>query len=98
MLSAHVKRHFSDCRKQIEDRIKSSLDFINSDHNFGDKLRFEDVFHGIEELPCVEYVYDLALYSENTTLAQLKEYDIYLRQDVLCYPGEINLELVASDR
>ncbi len=96
--TVYVKRHFSDCRKQIEDRIKSSLDFINSDHNFGDKLRFEDVFHGIEELPCVEYVYDLALYSENTTLAQLKEYDIYLRQDVLCYPGEINLELVASDR
>ncbi len=96
--TVYVKRHFTDCRKQIEDRIKSCLDFIDSDHNFGDKLKFEDVFHSIEELPCVEYVYDLSLYSENTSLAQLKEFDIYLRQDVLCYPGEINLELVASDR
>ena len=96
--TVYVKRHFTDCRKQIEERIRSSLDYINSDHNFGDKVRFEDVFHGIEELPCVEYVYDLSLYSENTALAQLKEFDIYPRQDVLCYPGEINLEIVSSDR
>ncbi len=96
--TVYVKRHITDCRKQIEDRIKSSLDYINSDHNFGDKIRFEDVFHGIEELPCVEYVYDLSLYSENNSLAQLKEYDIILRQDVLCYPGEINLEIVSSDK
>ena len=96
--TVYVKRHITDCRRQIEDRIRSSLDYVNSDHNFGDKIRFEDVFHGIEELPCVEYVYELSLYSENTTLAQLKEFDIYLRQDVLCYPGEINLEIVSSDK
>ena len=96
--TVYVKRHFSDCRQQIEERIRSSLDYINSEHNFGDKIRFEDVFHGIEELPCVEYVYDLSLFSENSVLAQLKEFDIYLRQDVLCYPGEINLEIVTSDR
>ena len=96
--TVYVKRHISDCRRQIEDRIRSSLDYVNSDHNFGDKIRFEDVFHGIEELPCVEYVYELSLYSENTSLAQLKEFDIYLRQDVLCYPGEISLEIVSADR
>ncbi|MBQ3798134.1 MAG: baseplate J/gp47 family protein [Butyrivibrio sp.] len=96
--TVYVKRHFTDCRKQIEEKLRSSLDYINSDHNFGDKIRFEDVFHGIEELPCVEYVYELSLYSENVALAQQREFDIYLRQDALSYPGEINLEIVSSDR
>ncbi len=96
--TVYVKRHYSDCRKQIIERIRTILDYINSDHNFGDKLQFEDVFHGIEDLECVEYVYELSLFSENNNLAQLKEFDIYPRQDVLCYPGEINLEIVSSDR
>jgi hypothetical protein len=96
--TVYVKRHYTDCRGQIEKRIRGKLDYINSDRNFGDKLMFEDVFHAIEDLPCVEYVYDLSLHSENGKLAQMKEYDIYPRFDCLCYPGEINLELVTSDK
>jgi hypothetical protein len=96
--TVYVKRHFTDCRKQIEDRIRAKVDYIGSDHNFGDRLMFEDVFHAIEELPCVEYVYDLSLHSENNKLAQMKEYDIYPRFDCLCYPGEIDLELVTTEK
>ena len=96
--TVYVKRHYTDCKRQIEDRLKAKLDYINSDKNFGDRLMFEDVFHAIEDLPCVEYVYDLSLHSENNKLAQMKEYDIYPRFDCLCYPGEINLELVTSDK
>ena len=96
--TVYVKRHFSDCRKQIENRIRSKVDYRGSEKNFGDRLMFEDVFHAIEDLDCVEYVYDLSLHSENTKLAQMKEYDIYPRYDCLCYPGEINLEIVSSDK
>ncbi len=96
--TVYVKRHFSDYRKQIEDRIRSKVDYIHSEKNFGDRLMFEDVFHAIEDLDCVEYVYDLSLHSENSKLAQMKEYDIYPRHDCLCYPGEINLEIVSSDK
>lgn len=95
--TAYVKRHFNDCKNQIEERIKSKIDYINSEHNFGDRLMFEDVFHAIEELPCVEYVYDLSLHSENNKLAQMKEYDIYPRFDCLCYPGEITVEIVTAE-
>lgn len=95
--TAYVKRHFNDCKHQIEERIKSKIDYINSEHNFGDRLLFEDVFHAIEELPCVEYVYDLSLHSENNKLAQMKEYDIYPRFDCLCYPGEITVEIVTAE-
>ncbi len=96
--TVYVKRHYTDCQKQIEDRIRGKVDYINTEHNFGDRLMFEDVFHAIEDLECVEYVYDLSLRSENNKLAQMKEYDIYPRYDCLCYPGEINLELVTSDK
>lgn len=96
--TVYVKRHFTDCRAQIEERIRSRVDYINTEHNFGERLRFEDVFYAIQELDCVEYVYDLSLHSENNKLAQMKEYDIYPRFDCLCYPGEINIELVTSDK
>ncbi len=96
--TVYIKRHYTDCREKIEERIRSKIDYINSEKNFGDRLMFEDVFHAIEDLSCVEYVYDLSLHSENNKLAMLKEYDIYPRYDCLCYPGEINLELVTSDR
>ncbi len=96
--TAYVKRHYKDCRRKIEDRIRAKLDYINSDHNFGDSIMFEDVFHAIEELDCIEYVYNLSLHSENSKLAQMKEYDIYPRFDCLCYPGDINVEIVTSDK
>ncbi|MBP3825630.1 MAG: baseplate J/gp47 family protein [Butyrivibrio sp.] len=95
--TVYVKRHFRDCKAQIESRIKSRIDYINSDRNFGDILMFEDVFHAIEDLDCVEYVYDLSLRSDNNKLAQLREYDIYPRFDTLCYPGEIEIEIVTAD-
>lgn len=95
--TVYVKRHFSDCRAQIEERIKARLDYPNSDHNIGEVLKFEDVFHAIEELLCVEYVYELSLHSENPKIAQLKEYDIIPRFDCLIYPGNIQLQIVTSE-
>ncbi len=96
--TVYVKRHFSDCREQIEERIKSRLNYLDSEHNIGETLRFEDVFHSIEELPCVEYVYELSLHSENAKLAQLKEYDIIPRYDCLIYPGSIQIQIVTSEK
>ena len=96
--TVYVRRHFGDCRKQIEDRIRSRIDYINSDRNFGERLNFEDIFYAIEDLECVDYVYDLSLHSENDRLAKVKEYDLYPRADCLCYPGEIQLEIVTADR
>ena len=96
--TVYVKRHYTDPASQIEERIRGQIDYISSDRNFGENLMFEDVFRAIEDLDCVEYVYDLALHSENNKLAALKEYDIFPRYDVLCYPGDIQLELVTSEK
>ncbi len=96
--TVYVKRHYTDVEKQIKDRITAQIDYTTTDKNFGERLMFEDVFHAIEDLPFVEYVYDLSLASENNKLAQLKEYDIFPRYDTLCYPGDIQLEIVTSDK
>ena len=96
--TVYVKRHFTECRSQIEERIQGCLNYMDSEHNIGEVLKFEDVFHAIEELPCVEYVYELSLHSENTKLAQLKEYDIIPRFDTLIYPGSIQLQIVTSEK
>ncbi|MBO4457644.1 MAG: baseplate J/gp47 family protein [Butyrivibrio sp.] len=96
--TAYVKRHYASAEKQIEESIRNQIDYLKSDRNFGEKLRFEDVFSAIEELDCVDHIYNLTLHSENGKLATAKEYDIYPRYDVLCYPGDIQLEIVTSDK
>lgn len=96
--TVYVKRHFTDCKTQIEERISGCVDYIHSERNFGERLMFEEVFHAIEDLPCVEYVYELSLHSENNKLAQVKEYDIIPRYDCLLYPGNIQLEIVTSEK
>ncbi|MBR6483921.1 MAG: baseplate J/gp47 family protein, partial [Clostridiales bacterium] len=96
--TVYVKRHFADPSSQIMERIKAQIDYMSSDKNFGEPLMFEDVFRAIEDLDCVEYVYDLSLHSENNKLAALKDYDIFPRYDVLCYPGDIQLEIVTADK
>lgn len=96
--TVYVKRHYATPEKQIEEIIRNQVDYLRSDRNFGEKLRFEDVFRAIEGLECVDHIYNLALHSENGKLATVKEYDIYPRYDVLCYPGEIQLEIVTSEK
>ncbi|MBO6241275.1 MAG: baseplate J/gp47 family protein [Butyrivibrio sp.] len=96
--TVYVKRHYADTYSQVEEKIRQQIDYINSDRNFGDALLFEDVFSAIENLDCVDYVYNLSFFSENSKLATLKEYDIIPRYDVLCYPGDIQLEVVISDK
>ncbi|MCR5594706.1 MAG: baseplate J/gp47 family protein [Lachnospiraceae bacterium] len=96
--TVYVKRHFADCREQIEERIRTRLNYMDSDHNIGEILRFEDVFHAVEELPCVEYVYELSLHTENAKFAQLKEYDIIPRFDCVIHPGNIQLQIITSEK
>ena len=95
--TVYVKRHYKDCKANIDSRIRSKIDYIHSDRNFGDILMFDDIFNAIEDLDCVEYVYDLSLRSDNNKLAQLREYDICPRFDTLCYPGDIDIEVVTAD-
>ena len=95
-LTVYVKRQFSNSREQIEGRVKQLLNYIEGDKNFGDPLTFEEVFAGIEDLDCVDYVYDLFMQPENLKNAALRDSNIYPAENCLLYPGQILLETIIS--
>ena len=96
--TVYVKRHFSDCREQVEKRICDIINYPESEKNFGDPLTFEEVYSGIEELDCVEYVYELFMRPENLKAAALRESNIYPGENCLLYPGRISLEIITYDK
>ena len=66
---------------------------MHSDKNFGDVLRFNEVFHAIEDLDCVEFVYDLSLQPQHSSQAKLKDADIYPAENCLLCAGTLALEV-----
>ncbi len=97
-LTVYVKRHFSDSKERIERRLKQILNYRESEKNFGEPLTFEEVFSGIEELDCVEFIYELFMRPDNMKYAVMKESNIYPGENCLLYPGQIELETVTSSK
>lgn len=87
-----VKSQYENSREMIEAAVRRKIDYLHSEKNFGDVLYFEEVFHEIESLDCVEFVYELSMHPQNAGLARLEESDIIPAQNCLCYAGEILLE------
>ena len=93
----YVKLHFANAQEQIEAVIRQRLDYLNSDKNMGEILKFDEVFHAIELLDCVEYVYDLTLRPKSVAGAHLSDADIIPDANCLLYPGDIHVETVAFE-
>ncbi|MCR5411077.1 MAG: baseplate J/gp47 family protein [Lachnospiraceae bacterium] len=92
--TVYVKRHFTDSKEQIEQRIRSMVNYLDSEKNFGDPLTFEEVFSSIEELDCVEYVYELFMRPQSLKHAALREGNIFPGENCLLYPGNIDVEII----
>ncbi len=92
--TVYIKRHFGDCRERIEERIRENVDYVESDRNFGDVLKFEDVFRAVEELDCVEFIYEMTLIPENVKRAKVIDTDIHPVENCLLYAKDIELETV----
>lgn len=88
----YVKNQYEDTLAQIEQTIRKKIDYIHSEKNFGDILKFDEVFHAIEELDCVNFIYKLSLYPQEPAFAKLLDSDIQPGENVLCYAGDISLE------
>ena len=89
----YVKRHYEREQGLIEQTIREQLDYLESERNFGDVLKFDEVFRAVENLECVEYIYDLTLHPQYPGAAKIKDNDIYPNEDCLCYAGDIQLEI-----
>ncbi|MBR2186658.1 MAG: baseplate J/gp47 family protein [Lachnospiraceae bacterium] len=96
--TVYVKRHFTDCREQIENVLKRELDYAGTEKNFGDPLKFEEVFRALEELECVEFVYELFIRPENSKYAGIREANIYPAENCLLYPGRLEIEIVTYEK
>ncbi len=89
----YVKPTYENCREQIEQAIRERLDYIGSDCNFGQVLKFNEVFHAVESLDCVEFIYDLSLQPQHVSQAKQKDADIYPIENCLLYTGDLALEI-----
>lgn len=89
----YVKPHYEGSREQIEAVIRRELDYISTERNFGERFHFDGLFHQIEALPCVQYIYELSVVPQNLLYAAQKGLDIQPADNCLLYPGEIQLEL-----
>ena len=96
--TVYVRRHFTDSREQIEKKIKQIVNYMESEKNFGEVLTFEEVFSGIEDLPCVEYVYELFMRPESLKHAALKESNIFPGENCLLYPGQVDVEVITFSK
>lgn len=89
----YVKKHYENSKEQIESYLNQNLDYVKGKHNFGELMKFDEIFYGIENLECVELVYELAIYPQNSKYAIMQGMDIKLIDTCLCYPGEYYLDI-----
>ncbi len=93
----YVKPHYEGSREQIEAVIRRELDYIRTEKNFGERFHFDELFHHIESLPCVKYIYELSVTPQSLQHAAQKGLDIQPADNCLLYPGEIILELNTTE-
>lgn len=93
--TVYIKQHYEDCEAQIEGAIKKLLDYPRSDRKIGQKVRFDEVFRCIEELPCVEFVHSLSIKSSKASLSNEADMDITPVWNALAVPGHISIDTIA---
>ena len=95
--TVYVKLHYDNAAARIEEIIREKTDYLHSDKNFGELLKFDEVFHAIEMLDCVEYVYELSLRPKSLSGARMQDADIIPNANCLLYPGDIHVETVTFE-
>ena len=77
--------------------IRRELDYISTNRNFGEQFHFDTLFHRIEELSCVKYIYELSVTAQNSMHVVQKGLDMYPKDYCLLYPEEIILDLNTTE-
>ena len=92
----YVKKHYDHCKELIEEALRRQIDYIHGRQNFGECLKYDDVYGMLEKLPCVSYIHDLSIYPNNPNHVMMKEADLQPLGYVLLYPGEFYLEVITD--
>lgn len=91
--TVYVKPHYRNCLEKIKEVIRKELDYVGSEKNFGERLHFDLLFHRIEALDFVEFVFELSATSQNLLYAVKQGMDIQPMDCCLLIPGNIQIEL-----
>lgn len=89
----YVKKNYKDCDGEIKDLLYRALDYTEGDQNFGDVLSFHDLFHEVEQLDCVDFVYDFSITPRDRAHAKLNGMDIVPSNNALLVPGELYVDI-----
>uniref|UniRef100_UPI0040573354 baseplate J/gp47 family protein n=1 Tax=Agathobacter sp. TaxID=2021311 RepID=UPI0040573354 len=89
----YAKRQFENSHRIIEQAIRNHIDFSHSERNFGEIIRFDELFRKIEALDCVAFIYELSMHSRNPIMARLLDSDIVPEAHVLCYVDYVELQI-----
>lgn len=92
----YVKPHYEGSREQIEAALLSALDYVHGSMGFGERLRFDRIFHEVERLACVSYIHELVVSPQSGAYAAMDGADIIPAPDCLLYPGRIKLDILSQ--
>lgn len=92
----YVKRHYENYMDEIEAVLLKHLDYRSGPQNFGEVLKFEELFYELEHLDCIASMQNLMIYPQNLKLASVEGMDIHPARDCLCYPGNFYLDVHAG--
>lgn len=92
----YKKPHFKDCDRIIHDTIVRELDYIHGSREFGEPFKFDRLFHALDALECVSYVYELKLASAKAEYVTQEGADLYPANHCLLYPGTISVEILTA--
>lgn len=90
----YVKPHYEGSRKQIEEALLFGLDYVHGSMGFGERLRFDRIFHEVERLDCVSYIHELVVSSPGGAHVAMDGADMIPAPDCLLYPGRIKLDIL----
>ena len=88
-----VKSYYSGAREEIEAVLNRHLDFSAADRGFGETISYHELVRDLEQLPCVESVYELFLIPLAKSDMMYTGHDVKLGNHSICRPGSYSLEL-----
>ena len=88
-----VKSYYSGAREEIEAVLNRHLDFSAADRGFGEIISYHELVRDLEQLPCVESVYELFLIPLAKSDMMYTGHDVKLGNHSICRPGSYSLEL-----
>lgn len=89
-----VKKQFIHDKEMIEETLRKMLDGICSEAGFGSKIVFHELYDCLRNIDCVEEIYDLSIFPDNSQWADKTGLDIRLKPNALYYPGRIRIERI----